>query len=203
MLGSMTPLGERARDRRWRTTVAWYVIGSALGGAAIGLLAAFAGRLLRIETVSEDSRIGILVLALVIGLSLDLSVGGMTLPTLHRQVRKEWLTDYRQWVYAAGFGVQLGVGVVTVVNVSAVYIWLIAAALTAAPVAGLGLGAAFGIARGLPILSVRNIKHPNELATLVQKLDTSQRISRWSALTMEGVVALVLSTAVISGLPGL
>ena len=39
MLTSITPLGERGRNRRWLSTVSWYVLGSTLGGALMGALA--------------------------------------------------------------------------------------------------------------------------------------------------------------------
>ncbi len=42
MLSSISPLGERARGSRWWLTTTAYVVGSLLGGLALGLLAALA-----------------------------------------------------------------------------------------------------------------------------------------------------------------
>src|SRR5436189_48466 len=36
MLGSITPLGERGRNSRWWVTMTAFVLGSAIGGAALG-----------------------------------------------------------------------------------------------------------------------------------------------------------------------
>ena len=47
MMGSITPLGERGRGRRWGPTVGAYLVGSALGGAAAGAAAGFVGGLLQ------------------------------------------------------------------------------------------------------------------------------------------------------------
>ena len=41
---------------------------------------------------------------LLAGLLLDRRVGGLRLPTWHRQVDERWLARYRGWVYGLGFG---------------------------------------------------------------------------------------------------
>src|SRR5207244_1419417 len=41
------------------------------------------------------------------GLALAVEVGALPLPTLRRQVAKEWMEEYRGVVYCAGFGLQL------------------------------------------------------------------------------------------------
>src|SRR5919199_572668 len=55
----------------------------------------------------------------------------------------------RGWVYGAGFGGQLGVGVATIVTTSLVYATLIAAFLSAAVWSGALIAGAGGAARGL------------------------------------------------------
>lgn len=52
-------------------------------------------------------------LAGLAGLALDLGLGALRLPGPARQVDEDWLARYRGWVYGAGFGTQLGLGVVT------------------------------------------------------------------------------------------
>jgi len=43
MLGSITPLGERGRGSRWGVTVSAYLMGSAVGGAALGAMLGWIG----------------------------------------------------------------------------------------------------------------------------------------------------------------
>src|SRR4051794_95755 len=132
MLGSITPLGERGHARRWSSTVAYYFAGSVLGGATIGgllgLLGAGAAALgLR---PSGSLVLGVVAVLCLAGTLVDLQVGGLRLPTVHRQVNEDWLVRYRGWVIGAGFGFQLGLDVVTIVTTATVYGMLAAALLS-------------------------------------------------------------------------
>src|SRR5262249_43179265 len=51
-----------------------------------------------------------------------------------------------------GFGVQLGLGVVTIVTTATVYATWMAAVLSGGAPAGAAIGATFGLARALPVL---------------------------------------------------
>ena len=147
MLASITPLGERARSSRWTVTVTAYLIGSVLGGAVLGLLAAAAGWLLPASWRASPAGPGGAAALLLAGLLLDRRVGGLRLPTWHRQVDERWLARYRGWVYGFGFGLQLGAGVVTVVTSATVYATVVLCALSGSLPVGLVLGALFGLAR--------------------------------------------------------
>ena len=65
-----------------------------------------------------------------------------------RQVNEVWLDRYRSWVYGAGFGWQIGVGLATYIVTAAVYLTIALAALTGEPatafviLTGFGLGVA-------------------------------------------------------------
>ena len=136
MLGSITPLGERGRNRRWGITVTTYVIGSVLGGVAIAGALGGLGAAIGLGGLSVAVRLGLLAAAVLVGLAFDLRLGGLRLPTVHRQVNEDWMVRYRSWVYGLGFGVQLGLGVVTIVTTSAIYAMLLAAALSGSAAAG-------------------------------------------------------------------
>src|SRR5436853_1685173 len=117
MLGSITPLGERSRGGRWVTTVAWYLAGSTLAGATAGWLLGSVGSV-TIGPLNPPHPWMLFALALVIvaGVALDVRLFGARLPTVHRQVNEDWLHRYRAWVYGVGFGIQLGLGAVTIVT---------------------------------------------------------------------------------------
>jgi len=194
MLGSITPLGERGRNRRWGVTVTAYLIGAAAGGLLIGTLAGVAGTPWA-DALSVPVRLGILAALLAVGVALDLGLGGLRLPTVRRQVNEDWIARYRGWVVGLGFGVQLGVGVVTVVTTSTVYAALAAAVLSGSWRSGALIGGTFGIVRGASILVVARVRRPEQLA----RIDAT--IRRWAAPARRATVgaAAALSVALAVG----
>src|SRR6476660_2872559 len=96
MLGSITPLGERGRGSRWGATVSAYVIGSVAGGAALG--AAVGGHRSPLD-LSANARFALLGVAIVIGIAFGDAVGGLRLPSAHRQVDGTTGAHNRGWVW--------------------------------------------------------------------------------------------------------
>ena len=167
MLASITPLGERGRRRRWAVTASAYLVGSVLGGVAVGLLAGAVGSaVLAVADVGTTTRLVVLLVALLAALALDLRVGGLRVPGPRRQVNEDWLEVYREWVYGAGFGVQLGAAVVTQVATAAVWGMLLAAALTGSLAGGALVGGVFGAVRAVPVLLTRRVQTPAGLRAL-------------------------------------
>jgi MFS family permease len=193
MLASITPLGEQGRRRRWGRTVTAFVIASTLGGALSGLVAGGLGWLL-LRDVSWDGRVGFVAALLLLGLVLDL-LGKV--PGPRRQVDESWLDRYRGWVYGAGFGFQLGAGVVTIVTNSAVYVTLGAAMATASPVAGLALGAAAGLLRGATILAGARLRTPDQLVRFHARMTSWREPTRRVGLVLQGVLGLVAAGALL------
>ena len=195
MLASIHPLGERARDRRWGTTVAAYLLGSTLAATMLGgLLGAF-GSLLPLGPGSTA------VLVVVLGaaaLAFDLGLGGLRLPTVHRQVDKDWLDRYRGWVVGVGFGFQLGLGVVTIVNTAAVYLALALAALTASPTAGALVGATFGLVRALVILVVAPVRRPDQLRAALRRVNAWRPRVQRIGIAVQGAVLVAAGAVAIA-----
>jgi sulfite exporter TauE/SafE len=159
MLASIHPLGERARKRRWGVTVSAYVLGSSVAAALLGGALGGVGRVLSLSPAATAVAAAVLC---AVGLAFDLHAGGLELPTIHRQVDKDWLDRYRGWVVGVGFGVQLGLGVVTIVNTAAVYVAFGLALLTGSVAGGVVVGATFGLARALVILGVARVRRPDQ-----------------------------------------
>ena len=186
MLTSITPLGERGRGNRWGVTVAAYVVGCLLGGATTGLVLGAAGALLPVLPALVVG--GLVCLAAA---AADLAPGRV--PGGRRQVDEDWLARYRGWVYGAGFGYQLGLGVVTVVTSAATYAVLALALLTQSPTAGLLVGAVFGAARSLPALLLHRVDSHGDIRSLAAALeDRSAAVARATAgaLLVGGAVLL-------------
>ena len=192
MLGSITPLGERGRGRRWGWTVTLYIVSSTIAGTTIGAAMGLAGAGLA-PFVSGTVRVGCLAAAVALGIALDRRAFGLSLPTPRRQVNEEWLSRYRGWVVGVGFGAQLGSGVVTIVTSSTSYAALLAALLSASPAAGAAIGATFGALRGASVLLAAPVRRPEQLATV------DRALRRWNgastAATLVGQCAVVAALA--------
>ncbi|WP_432540903.1 hypothetical protein [Kineococcus sp. SYSU DK002] len=194
MLSSITPLGERGRASRWSVTVTAHLLGSAAGGAVLGLLLGTAGLLLPTPVP--------LAAALLAAVATVAAEAGRWrwFPSWHRQVDEDWLHRYRGWVYGVGYGAQLGVGVVTIVTSPVLYVAMALMAATAGPGEGAVLGAVFGLVRALPLLTVRSVTTPGRLAAVHRRLErlapSGRRVSAvWSAAV--AVCSLVLLGGVL------
>jgi hypothetical protein len=198
MLASINPLGERARNQRWGVTYAFYVLGSVVGGAALGVISGAAGAATNLFVQPGSGVIAALVLAAcVAALALDLHVASLRAPTVRRQVNENWLGRYRGWVYGLGFGFQLGLGVVTVVTTASVYLVIVLALLTQSLWVGLVIGGAFGLARALPLLAVVGVRAPAELRQVMRHASGRDQLAR--VVTLGGVVLVgaLAGTAVL------
>jgi hypothetical protein len=102
-------------------------------------------------------------MVVIAGLAFDLGALGVRLPSVRRQVDEGWRARYRGWVWGVGYGLQLGVGVVTIVTTSTVYATWVAALVSGGVFAGAAIGAAFGLARALPVLSVAGVRRQDQL----------------------------------------
>jgi sulfite exporter TauE/SafE len=185
MLTSISPLGERARGNRFWVTAAAYAAGSVVGGTLAGTVLGAAGALLDHDTVTAFV---VLAVVAVAGVALDVT---RRLPTLRRQVDERWLTTYRGWVYGLGFGVQLGLGVATIVTASTTYVAFAAAFLTGSAAGGAVVGAAFGLARALPLLVTARVRSTADLTALHRRVAAAARPVAVSAGALQlAVVAL-------------
>jgi hypothetical protein len=196
MLGSITPLGERGRGRRWGWTATLYVVSSAIAGAAVGAAAALVGGML-VGGVSVPARLGALAVATCIGFVLDTRLFGLALPASHRQVNEEWLTRYRGWVVGVGFGAQLGAGVVTIVTSSTTYAAFIAAALSGRLAVGAAIGATFGLIRGATIMLVARVRRPEQLGGVDRTLRRWNGAAASTTLAAQAALALGMLTAAV------
>jgi len=196
MLSSITPLGERGRRSRWGLTVAIYVVASVAGGLTMGAAAGAVGALLaRIWWPSVTGVLVLIAFASVAAAVLDGARGHARVPGVHRQVNEEWLRRYRSWVYALGFGFQLGFGLITIVTTAAVYLTAAVALLSASPAVGGMTGAVFGLFRALPVLATRRVASSSRLQRLHRLLHQLGPTARTATFTLEVAV-----TAAATGL---
>lgn len=197
MLGSITPLGERGRGSRWGITMSSFLTGSTAGGALLGAVLGLAGAAVPGLSHTGAPRLWILAVLVGVGMLLDLGRERVGLPTVHRQVNEDWLHRYRGWVYGIGFGFQLGLGMVTVVTVSAVYTFMAAAFLTGSPAAGAAIGAIFGLIRAATVFAVAGVTRPSQLATVDARLRAWEGPSRRLTVGIEVTLAMTCLVAAL------
>ncbi len=192
MLSSIHPLGERAKGNRWSVTATAFVVGSVAGGLTLGAVAGSAGAVIGLDVdPSESAALAVAGAAIVLALAFDLRLFGLRLPTTRRQVNVSWLNRYRGWVYGLGYGFQLGLGVVTVVNSAVIYAAPLIASATGSIAGGMAIGGVFGLVRGLAIIPGRRITTPERLREFHRRLD---RVAGLTArLAPVGEIVVVLS----------
>jgi hypothetical protein len=197
MLSSITPLGERSRGNRWWLTVTAYLVGATLGGAVTGTAFGVLGLPLRWLGPSTTQ---IALVAVVLGLAalaFDASGGRLRLPRTSHQVNEDWTSIYRGWVYGFGWGFELGMGLVTVVTAATIYLVFALAFLTASPALGALIGATFGLARGLVILSASRVHSPDALLTFHRRLQESAAVARAAAVGADALVVVAAVTVAV------
>lgn len=187
MLASITPLGERGRGASWRRTVTAYVVASIVGGAAVGGLLGAVGSLLSVV----HSRWPVVVGGTVALVAAALDLAGR-LPTLRRQVDETWLNRYRDWVYGAGFGLQLGVGAMTIVTSASLYLAWVVELLSGNVVIGAIIGAAFGSSRALPLVGTAHITTADLLRQAQRRWHDRLSLARRATITIEATAGLAM-----------
>jgi len=198
MLGSISPFGERTRNQRWALTVGAYIVASSAAGAALGWGLGSAGRAAILVThPGAAPRAAILVATIAAGIAADAGFLPFALPTVHRQVNEEWLGRYRGWVYGAGFGIQLGLGVATIVTTSAVYATWVAAALSGSALGGLAIGATYGFVRSGGVLLTARATSASGAYRVDGWVQRRAVASHGLALGLQGAIAAAAAVALI------
>lgn len=192
MLSSITPVGEHGRGQRWSVTAASFVLGATTGGVAIGALLGLASVGIRVW-VGVTTAAAVLVAIGVVGTILDLR--RIRPPGPRRQVDERWLATYRGWVYGAGYGIQLGAGITTIVASSATWLVLAAAALSGSAAQGALIGGVFGLVRALPVLTVAGVRSP---ADLQRRFRVIERLRQPVARAVIAVQATLLAGLVVA-----
>src|SRR4051812_8378458 len=188
MLASINPLGEWARNQLYPVTVSAYVVASTFTGAVLGGALGFGGRPLAVPNT------GVVVIGLLAagGLAFDARRFGFRVPGPRRQVDENWHVTYRGWVYGAGFGAQLGVAFATIVTASATWIAFACALFSGSTIAGVAIGATFGLVRALPVLAAARVRDAAGLRNIVRTLERLRPRVTVTTTAVQGAAAVGL-----------
>ena len=204
MLSSITPFGERGRRHRYGVTAAWYLIGATVGGAVLGGAGALLAVVARAAGLGHHPGAALAVAGATAAAAAAIDAGlfGPVLPLIRRQVDDAWLARYRPWVYGAGFGWQIGVGLATYLMTAGVVLVPLLGALSASAGTAVALGALFGLARGSTVFLTARATGPGRLRELHGRLDRLGPGVRWSCTAAEGLAAVVLVALAAGYVPG-
>jgi hypothetical protein len=192
MLSQLTPLAEAGRGQRYARTAGWFVAGATLGGLTLGTVMALGAALVAGAGIGTSTAIAVTAIAAWAAAAIDGRIFGFGPPWLCRQVNEAWLSQFRPWVYAGGFGWQIGAGVTTYVMTAAVPLLIASGALTGSPVAALALGAGFGLLRGCAVFLGRSIRTSDTLYAAHRRFDA------WTTPVRKAVIGIELLVAVVA-----
>ncbi len=192
MLSSIHPFGERSRDNSFGHTATAHIVGSTIGGVALGALGALVGlAFTALLNPSDAVRTILLVAATGLAFFFEVTRSERLLPTRTRQVDENWIQTYRGWVYGGGWGAELGFGISTIITTALVHLLVVAMVLSSSPAIAVALGALFGFVRGATILGAARVDTPERLRELHRRLEDLRDRSRSGVLA-----ALVLSMVI-------
>ncbi len=190
MLSSIHPFGERSRHQRFWLTATAHTVGSAIGGALLGLVAGTLGWALTAALdPSTNGRIAIIAAVAVVACGFEATGRARSLPTRTRQVDENWIQHYRGWVYGAGFGVELGFGVSTIITTALVHVLVVTMIVVGSFEAATLIGATFGLVRGAIVFSTWRVQDPHALRQLHGRLDSGDTVSRRLGIAVLTIVS--------------
>jgi sulfite exporter TauE/SafE len=175
-------------------TACAYLAGSICAGVAVGAVVGALGATFPVPTSARAPLLAVATLACLL-----VDTGVVPLPTIHRQVNEDWLNQYRGWAYGAGFGIQLGMGVVTIVTSATVYLTLVGELLVGSVAAGALIGATFGVVRAAPLFAAGRPSSYDQLRLNHHRLTALAAKGRRLTLAVTACAACVFIVFAIQG----
>lgn len=197
MLSAINPMSERSRGYRYWLTASWFVAGSLVGSLVIAAAGGLLAFVLSWTALSSGSLALVAAGLALLALASDRRLGGFQLPGHPRQVNELWLMQYRRWLYASGFGAQIGSGFATYIMTAANYLVVALAGLTASPLTAIEIGLCFGLVRGLGVLLSARCRTAGRLQRLHRRLAQLEPWSLRLVMAAEVVVAAVLAWSAV------
>lgn len=196
MLSTITPLSERARGYRYGATAVWFVGGAAVGGASLGVLCSLLAGGYRVLGAHATATAVAALLVSMAGSAADSGLWGPLLPIHRRQVNDQWLSSYRRWVYAIGFGWQIGSGLSTYIMTFAVFTMMFLSVLAGDPIVALLVCTSFGLLRGLAVLITAKASTPLRLRQLHRWMDRASEPVRWATIAVQAGAGIAAATVI-------
>jgi hypothetical protein len=184
MLSQITPVAEAARGNRFGRTAIWFTAGGVAGGLTLGAAMAAGAAIARAAGLTTTGALVCIAGGALVTAALDARLSRIAPPFLRRQVNEDWLANYRPWVYAGGFGWQIGVGISTYIMTAAVFLVIGVGVVGASPVGAVVLGA--------------SLRTTAALLAFHRRFDAWAEPVRLSVIGVQLIVAVVAAFAVAS-----
>ncbi len=191
MVETITPVVHGGRRARWSAAVALHALGAGAAAAAFGAALGWLG-LLAGAPWGGGGMLLVVVAALAYG-ARELAGLPVPIPERRRQVPQWWRTYFSPLPAAALYGVGLGVGFLTYLRHGTLVAVAAAATVSGDPATAALLVAPFGIARGLAVAVVGGARTSQEVAGIVDRLE-SLAASRWPRL-LNGLALAAIAVA--------
>lgn len=191
MLSALNPVSEAARGHRFWITACWYLAGALAGGALVGAGCAIGAAGFGSLPLPDGVAWALALAAALVALVSDTGVAGWSLPVHPRQVDVRWLTSYRRWIYAGGYGVQIGSGFATYIMSAAVYLLAGLTVLGGDARSAFAAWLVFGAVRGAGILLAAPARDADRLRAVLARVTASAGRSRAAVVAVEVLVAVV------------
>lgn len=195
MVSAINPLSERSRGNRYWLTTLWFLAGAVAGGALLGLTGAVLAVVFSPLSHHPAISLSLASAGCLVALAADRRVGGFSLPLHARQVNEEWLMHYRRWLYAAGFGLQIGTGFATYIMTAATYLLVVLSGFSGSPSLAFGAGLLFGLVRGSAVLLSAGCRTPQALLAVHRRLSELEPLSLRVVMAVELVAAVALAAS--------
>jgi hypothetical protein len=141
-----------------RTTALWaHVVGSAIGGAALGGTLGVIGANISALVTSGGWKPTALLMAALLNALLalrELGLYRLSLPESHWQVPRTWRQTMPISLAAFLYGLLLGTGILTRVGSGLFYSFAVLIVLLGAPGTGMVLGVLYGLARSISVTAI-------------------------------------------------
>lgn len=152
MVGTIVPIVYGAGTRRAYGAVVAHSMGLLAGAAALGILLWFVYSGFLASTSLATVAAVVPIVATAYGLH-HLGIIRLPIPTLHNQVPARWRASRRPRLVALVYGLGLGVGILTHVRSATFYFACLMAMIVGDPFLAIGVMAAYGLGRLLPLAS--------------------------------------------------
>lgn len=183
---SLRFLGRGQRCKVWPSAVT-HLIGTAAGGALVGLMLGSIGRLLPTELIRA-------ILVLASAFAVVRSIYGTRSLGFNKQVPRAWGRMRFATLTHFLWGLLLGAGVSVLIPYSSqVLLW--SAEFASGPITAMAMGLAFGVGRALPAIAPPSDRPTADIGSLMDRLPAIQAQGRAlniavSALSLPVVLAI-------------
>jgi cytochrome c biogenesis protein CcdA len=176
----------RGQERRRLIAIGTFAIGSLFGSASLGAVLSFAGAIVQ-HVVPSAAAMALLAAVAFVASLLDLELISLPRPQRSAQVPSAWRNRWPLAVASFGYGVVLGIGILTFIPFAAFYVVLVAGILFGFP---LGVYLMLGYGAGKAVMTVVLSARPSDPERVPWR---KLMANRWAVALLNGTFLAVIT----------